>query len=555
MAYHAAKKYDVTRYQMYNEPDQSGSTITRGEWVDRLKVASDAVRTAIADVNRDFGKSLGADVSAPTTKGGASTIDTWGRDALVSNRTDYAGRAVNYDVFNTYDLHRYDDADTNGVAYRQDIQTLKTKIPQYNASGAMLPVTYTEFNRRSSSGFSGSPSENLNAPEIYTDFATIYLEAMSENVKGMYAFKFNQTTWEGTAGLEPQKTGFHYVDETAPTYDTTGSTVAGEVVRLFAKGFKGERPRLSNAVSASNANYRMATSFDAGSGNYYLYGVNRNTADTFDLTVDVSGWNVAPGTVVSVEEVGSRHMGEVVQLATVGADRKLRGLSQPAKSVWLMTVPSGPAQAQLNLSPVADAQVRNSAGRLATDSRNTNYGAQPTARVARSESDAAGDHATFLKFDLGAVDADDVSRAILWVTGQNVTTSNAETFHVYAITNDAWSENGITWANAPGLLPGDSKMAGVGTGAFPVGHLTFTGTRAEFGVDVTEFLQGHGDGVLSFALIREERFDGDFSGNVVELFTRESAFAPRLMLSVPEPGAATLLALAGIGALVRRGRR
>jgi hypothetical protein len=72
MAYWAAKNFDVQKFQMYNEPDQSASTITVTEWESRLRTASDAVKSAIEDVNRIYGKSLVAQMAGPTAKDGAS---------------------------------------------------------------------------------------------------------------------------------------------------------------------------------------------------------------------------------------------------------------------------------------------------------------------------------------------------------------------------------------------------------------------------------------------------------------------------------------------------
>jgi hypothetical protein len=184
MAYLCAKNYGVERYMTYNEPDQSSTNAKRtpAEWVAGMKLAADAVRTAIADVNRVYGTHYVADISGPTKIGGADSSSTWtpgagfndfGEGALETNRTDYAGRAINYDIFNTYDLHRYNDS-TAGNAFIADIQTLNTKIPQYNASGQLMPITYSEYNRQNSSSFAGS-TNSLDTPTVFTELATTNL--------------------------------------------------------------------------------------------------------------------------------------------------------------------------------------------------------------------------------------------------------------------------------------------------------------------------------------------------------------------------------------------
>src|SRR5688572_5303160 len=263
MAYHGAKNYDVRRFMIYNEPDQNASTATPQDYVDRLKVASDAIRSAVADVNRIYGKDLVANVSGPTTKDGASTFNTWGVPALQANRTDYAGRPIAYDNFDTYDLHRYN---STGASFASDINTINANVPLHNPSGATMPVTYTEFNRHASSTFAGM-AESLDTPSVFTSYAGNYIGAMRADVKGMYAFKFSQTWWDPGNGIEePQKTGHYYVDDDATfnvdPFNVTGSTKGGEVARLITKGFKSQRQRLGGTVTSNNTNFDHAFAFD-----------------------------------------------------------------------------------------------------------------------------------------------------------------------------------------------------------------------------------------------------------------------------------------------------
>jgi hypothetical protein len=127
---------------------------------------------------------------------------------------------------------------------------------------------------------------------------------------------------------------------------------------------------------------------------------------------------------------------------------------------------------------------------------------------------------------------------------------------VYGITNDVWSESTINWSNAPGLSSStDAKLTGVGSTATPVGQLTFDGTKSEWGIDITEYVKQHPDSALSFALVREERFTNDANTNVVQLYTSESAFGPRLTVFVPEPASLAAVGIAGVGLLMRRRMR
>jgi hypothetical protein len=544
MAYYMGRYYDVSRFQTYNEPDQSTSPVPQAEWLERLKIASDALRSAIEDVNRDYGKNLVADVSAPVTINGANSIDTWGKAALEQNRIDYQGNTVNYDIFNTYDVHRYG---ATGATYIADMQTFKVKIPQYNPSGQMMPVTYTEFNARNSSSFAGS-TDTLDTPSMFLRLGDDYLGAISEGVAGMYGFKFSQTLWDhdnnSSTPEVSQKTGFHFVNndyETGGTDDITGATRGAGVVRLAAKAFKGARPRMSNSISASNSNFSAASSYDADRGNYYFFSINQNSTATYDLTMNLGNWNVVAGTVASVEEVSASHHGEVTRLVTVPANKQIT-LSQPLQSVWLMTIPQGQNRPQVVLTASDDARVRNSDAASSEVYADNNYGSLPIGYVGRTPDSARFDYATYVKFGLGGYEADDISRAIFQITGKSTDINNGAPgsilFHVYALTNDAWSESTITWNNAPNLGDLDPKVSGVATSAFPVGHLTFDNTENEYGIDLTDFLKLHpqmvDDGALTLALVREERFTGDADPalSYVQLNMKESGAGPKLTLFI-----------------------
>ena len=79
---------------------------------------------------------------------------------------------------------------------------------------------------------------------------------------------------------------------------------------------------------------------------------------------------------------------------------------------------------------------------------------------------------------------------MLSLTGANAVDSALATLHVYGILNDSWNELTINWSNAPDLAgASDSKVANVGTDAFPVGQLTWNNATNEWGIDVTEFVR------------------------------------------------------------------
>ena len=56
---------------MFNEPNNFVGQ-TEPDWMLRLRICSDAIQAAIADVNSAFGKSLVAQIYAPNTANGES---------------------------------------------------------------------------------------------------------------------------------------------------------------------------------------------------------------------------------------------------------------------------------------------------------------------------------------------------------------------------------------------------------------------------------------------------------------------------------------------------
>ena len=553
-AFHTARHFDVSQFQMYNEPNRD-SNIDQSSYVMRLQLASDAMRSAIEDVNRIYDKDLVADVAAPVTAGGSTRVDDWGRAALEAIRTDYQGQPVDYDMFNTYAAQVYT---RTGATMANDIAGIHSKIPLYHAGGSAageaMPVMISEFNRYTTAQFASRPVD-LETPSILADIGSIFVNSTLQGVDSLYAFKFSQTVSNGQA----QETGFHYVQNSG-TFDITGATRSAGVVRLFAKGFSEHRALLDNAVS-SDGTYNFTATFDPSSNNYYAFAVNHNDSESHEVTIDLSEWNVAPGTIISVEEVSSLHSGAVTQMISVPQDRQIT-VTQPSESVWLLSVPSGPQQQSVALTPSDDASVRNSDGTSGGEYRTQNFGYLSSATVGRDPNSAESNYCTYLQFNVDDFTADRVSRAILQLTGSS--SEGLIPLNVYALAEDGWSEDGIAWSNAPNLLSNDAKITGVGATAFPVGILLYSESQATWGLDITQFLRNHADlfddGMLSFALAREERFAGDLDlpQSYVELFTRESAYAPQLLLFVPEPGALALLAVGAVCVAawrLRRGRR
>jgi hypothetical protein len=125
-----------------------------------------------------------------------------------------------------------------------------------------------------------------------------------------------------------------------------------------------------------------------------------------------------------------------------------------------------PAGATSTLTPVADAYVRDgsSAGR--------NFGGDPTLQVKNSSS-AGNNRRAFLRFDLSGVTGAVTSATLRLFGKSGGGTSNESAF---AVTDDSWTETGITYANQPPRGPRQG-------GSVPIGP-----TAQYYRFDVTSFV-------------------------------------------------------------------
>ncbi len=167
--------------------------------------------------------------------------------------------------------------------------------------------------------------------------------------------------------------------------------------------------------------------------------------------------------------------------------RSTKRLSYPAIlksiiSVVILVFTSGLLHAQtVTLTPTADAYVRN--GTYA----NTNYGSADSLTVKGSPT-SGFTRTSYLKFSLGAVT--NVHSAKLRLYGLNIDNTTTIYVAVFGVSNDSWTESGITFNNAPAATPGALSYTGVNNVA---GYYEF---------DITSFVQTEltGDEIVSVVI-------------------------------------------------------
>src|SRR5262249_33923829 len=134
----------------------------------------------------------------------------------------------------------------------------------------------------------------------------------------------------------------------------------------------------------------------------------------------------------------------VVNASTMVTITATYGATQTAN----LTVQPGSGGNTVTLKPVADTFVRSGAAYS-----NTNYGGQPILSVETGAHSSAStsNFATYLKFDLSQVNFVPTNATLKLSVYQGVPAGSTEIVNLYDVANTAWTENGLTYNNAPGL--------------------------------------------------------------------------------------------------------
>ncbi|TZF81005.1 discoidin domain-containing protein [Pedobacter sp. BS3] len=307
-----------------------------------------------------------------------------------------------------------------------------------------------------------------------------------------------------------------------PDYNISGIQRTGEVVRLFAKGFKNERPLLQTSASVKDNDLDSWTSFDKASGSYYMWLVQRGTFD-YRLTIDISQLDVAAGSTAIAETVNKDYYGEASHVLTVSGDKKL-SLTLPSQSVMLLTIPAGKKTAHSVVYASADASVAGG------EHSSENYGANKQLEVQLDASKPANNKVSYISFDLSKTNVTSARRILFRVKGYADKDNRPYRLHVYAVPSVAWQQNQLNWTNAPLLDKKEALIHEVGTKAAIAGELAFTTTPQYHNLDVTNLLKKHVGKAVTFILVRETRQLGDDEdkGRKVLISSSESADKPKL---------------------------
>ncbi len=541
-AFYLGRHFDVQRFQMFNEPDHSSAGgLTQAQYLERLQLSSDAIQCALADVNALDGRSLTPTVLAPVIT--TPSYNSWGQQVVDHRHVNFLGQTdPQFWLLHQYDYHQYN---ATPASFGSGLASLRRALAEAMAPEAPFPVSVSEFNVHTAAVFDTMP-ETLDDPAKYARFGAIVAHLVGNGAHELYAFKFSQTQGGANDVYPVRKNGLHYVDNDAAPYNIGGITRAGEVWRLFNKGFAPGRLRQDLVATADLGHLALLASHDPQTGYYYVFSANHSSAAT-PLTLDVSALNLPDNNRVLIEEVSETHYGTVAHYTRVLSGR-VTTFVQPANSVWLATLPAKPQQFSspgvptFTLAAAEDATVKDGVNRT------NNYGAETNLVIRNDPANTADRSVALLKFRLPTIYLPDVQLAVLTVSGATRQTNVPVQAHVYGLTNNAWSQTNVTWATAPNLgsgVPAGNRIAhqfvrGLGDSAFLQGQLVFSSTNfAGQQIDVTRFIRHRPTYEASFLVAQDPRWNvalpslavGDTQPDGLRLLASEAgADGPRLLL-------------------------
>ena len=174
----------------------------------------------------------------------------------------------------------------------------------------------------------------------------------------------------------------------------------------------------------------------------------------------------------------------------------------------------------VQLSPTADSSIR--AGQYA----DTNYGTAPTLICKRLTSDATSGYnrVDYLKFDLTGVKTAP-SQTLLTLTINPISRprNGFETIQLYSVADTSWTENGLTWNNAPGL--NRTNFTSTGTLQSVLSVPMAPGTVS---FDISAFVQANIGKVVTLQLV-----DAQVTSNYLAFDSREAVYGKPQLTLVP----------------------
>lgn len=305
-----------------------------------------------------------------------------------------------------------------------------------------------------------------------------------------------------------------------PNYNISGIQRTGEVVRLFAKGFKDERDLFEVSHSADDTGLDTYMSLDEKTETYHMWLVQRGNF-TYHLNIDVSDLHLEAGVPIIGETVDSKTYGEISTLGKLDSSKKI-SISLAPQSVTLLSIPKGNLKKE-SFMAVADSHV--SGGKLVLE----NYGKKKELFVSLNAEDFKENNVSYISLKLPK-NKEKIKKVLFNITGKVNDGKNPFLCHVYAIPSNKINERLLNWNNAPHLDATEALINNVGQPVKVAGEIAFLNIEKNHSLDVTDVVLKSDPEEMTFVIIRETRHLGDDEdkGRSVIIKSKESEIPPSL---------------------------
>ncbi|MDR1009589.1 MAG: hypothetical protein LBM04_00380, partial [Opitutaceae bacterium] len=465
------RDYDVRRYSMFNEPNHANAGgITYEQWHQRLKLASDAIQCALADVNSRHGKNLVPEIFATNTAyANTASLDNWGKPTVEKRHERFDG--VTDPAWRNFHFYNYQSYNTNPAVLENYFRQVRDAITPLTGDEPPYGIGLTEINTSTAANFDASdltPDDPLHYAALGGDLVALTRAGAAQ----LYLFKFGQTARTDDGSRYPvQKNGTHYVNNDTTSGSANpygGAAQTAEVYRLFNKAARGARPRLAcTGDTPLPASLYLLVTRDDAAGFVHIFAANTATSE-LPLNLDISALGLPANNLFTIEEVSDRSRGGVVARARLNANT-IGEMTLRPQSVTLISIPAR-AQAllpggtpTLTVNAVADAQLSDGVA------RETPAGDGASLTVRSDGLTADGRHVALIKFPVPAIAPDDLQSVLLDLFAATTTTdgsASASAFaqaHVYGLDDDNWDEHTVTWSALTSALrqnvPAGNKIA------------------------------------------------------------------------------------------------
>ena len=481
-AYQLASQHQVTRYQLFNEPNHKESAkLTQEEYSARMVIGTDAIQAALTDVSKQTGTNLVPLISAPCTAGISVFKKTgkpearddkigWGELTMRDRHRRIGGKDdPSYFQFQQYAVQHYS---TNPDSTLEKLTELQGEIRTANG-GKELPLIMSEFNIHTARDFAKKET-TMDSPEEFSDLGSMTVAIAESGMGELYFFRLtlSQNLDDGLT----KKNGVHYVNESTMTPQITGTTKAAEVIRLACNTLKGSRDRLKCQASGD---VRAAASREKDEIRVLLARTNSTSQAQIEVALPLS----TKGSLVTWELVTGDSFGNS-QILSQEVQREKIKVDLPSHSVGLLSV---------RPFSLTVPEVQTATSLLSTESERCLTG---------------GKNLDQALFRFPCYPAEKPSTIFLHLKGKYAATVPIP-LHVYALRKQSRDRENFFFRRKEMDGMSGLTVSGLGTDLDWVGGFTFASSQTEVWIEITDAMGRHTASAPNLVVTRDIRQWGE----------------------------------------------